>query len=202
MNKQRIKILAAQMPRTQAELEKLMHETVTKQLELEGHVASRDKAVLDAAQPFAAAIQTLETEITTAVELMEMWSEMNRPAFADARSIKLAGGHVIGWRWGQWKTALKSKSVTWASVVKGLQAIVAGCLRSNASEKAEQRAAIAEELLRTKEPEPNKEAMVLKREDADTKAILEELGVVITRDETFFFEPAREGQEPATLKAA
>ena len=192
--KTRIKKPVILLPKTREELEALVAATIGIQTDRERLVAERDKAVIDAGQPYAAEIAARETEMKANLQRIELWAENNRETFGELKSIKLGCGR-IGWSLGNWKATLLSK-VTWQVVLSGLVAYRDHCIDHESDEMLE----AARRLIRTKE-EPNKEAMIEHREDAYTAQILESVGVEIIQEETFYLKPDREGQADATLKA-
>lgn len=187
----RLKKSAKQVPTSKEAMEALVKETVAAQIECEGLISKRDAARVDADKPFAPRITELSNTMARNLELLEAYAESRRDEFGDSKSI-VVNGHRMGWKLGNWKTALKAK-VKWADVLAMLRQWAQGVPKS-ATFKA------GERWLRIKE-EPNKEAMIADRADEQSVPLLRELGVEIVQEETFYLAPDREGQEPALMTA-
>lgn len=198
---------AAQVPRNREEMEAMVQATVEAQLRLEPLIASRDAAQLEAAKPFADGIATLQNLMARNLELLEAWAASNRKEFGKDRSIVVQGSR-LGWKLGNWKTELMSK-VTWAGVVAKVRGLLNAARPCNLpKEDAElaqaikSRAALCKQWVRVKlEVQPAKDTMIAARDDQPSKELLSELGVKIVQDESFYLDPAREGQEPALMTA-
>lgn len=186
----RIAKKAAGIPMSKDDLASLMTETIRVQTDKEKLIAERDQKVAELSKPYDRQISELLATEARNLELMEGWADANRPEFGEVKSLVVAG-HTVGWRLGNWKTALKSKT-RWADVMASLKDWFQG--RSSAKQAA------AKEWIRVKE-EPDKERMIQDRNDDTRLALLTELGVEIVQDETFYFAPAREGQQGAVLTA-
>jgi hypothetical protein len=197
----------SQVPRNREEMEAMVEATVAAQLELEPLIAQRDAAQLAAAAPFAADISRLQNLQARNLELLETWAAQNDKEFGKDKSI-VVKGHRIGWRLGNWKTELKSK-VTWAAVVSKLRGLINASRPVNLpkqdpelSKAIKDKAAIAKDWLRVKlEVSAEKNAMIAARDDAASVELLGEVGVKVVQEESFYLDPAREGQQPALLTA-
>jgi phage host-nuclease inhibitor protein Gam len=206
MSTKRQKTPASQLavPQTRAEMELLAVETVKLQTDKETMIAARDKERVEREHEANVKIAACELTIATNVKCLQAWAQANKAEFGDKRSLK-AGAATIGWSWNPWKTSLKSRAFTWEGVLWGLVAIfnAPGPEKEEpeAALKRAMRAGIANTLIR-KKMEPNKEAMIERREEPEAVAIMMELGVEIIQEETFYVEPDREGQANTTLKAA
>lgn len=198
--------IAAQVPTTDAEVEKLLSDTLTAQLEREAFVASRDEALkaarekIDAEFHYDRDIASRDVTIARNVELLELWATIHRKRFGTAKSMTIGGIARLGWRLGNWKTALR-KRAKWDDVVAFLKALKDRGAKEDASDKAKARAELANQYLRVK-TDANKDNMLRDRAERASRALLKAAGVVFEQDETFFVEPDREGQQPATLKAS
>jgi phage host-nuclease inhibitor protein Gam len=186
------------VPQSRAELDAVVRMTVEAQTRLEEAIAQRDRAMMAAGDPYAAGIATCEALIAGNMQGIEAWAQAHKAEFGDIKSLSV-GGHTIGWRLGNWKTLLAART-KWDRVIASLQALIKGAERSNASETTMNRAMLAAQMLRTK-IEPNKEVMIDGRENPEVQEILDEAGVTIVQDETFFLTPNREGQAEPTIKA-
>lgn len=138
--------------------------------------AKKAKAVLDAEREFAAGIDEAVQHITAWHEGVKAWSVDNREEFGERQFIETVHGKVKLYL-GAWGTKLLPK-FTWDKVVKivksfGLESV----------------------LLRTFDPEPDKEAMLAYRNEPipnpkNPKAplTLEQLGVTCERGDFFEVE--------------
>ena len=202
----KMKKIAAQVPESMAEVERLLSETLTAQLKRETLVTSQDSALKAAKEKiesefhFDRDIKSLDVEIARNVELLEFWATLNRKQFGAAKSMTVGGIARLGWRLGNWKTALRKKT-KWDDVVSFLKELNARGTAEDASDKAKNRAELAKEYLRTR-TDANKENMLRDRAERASRALLRAAGVIFEQDETFFVEPDREGQQPATLQAS
>jgi hypothetical protein len=186
------------LPADDAELLDLLSRARAAQLEKESLVAKRELAKATAAEPFEPEIERLTEKLKADVELLKRWSVANKDRFGKARSLTL-GGHRWGWELGNWATELKGK-LKWEHVLQNLRDIIAAATRSNASDETRARAAIATGFIRTVE-EPAKDNMINSRDDAAAVKVLEDVGVKVTRKDTFFLQADRDEQAPARLKA-
>jgi hypothetical protein len=196
MSTKRIKAKNEVTPKTEAEVELMIRETVATQLDMEKKIAERDEAVMKASEPFDDGIELCSSTINANMAALQRWAGANRESFGERKSRVMAGQR-IGFRLGSWKTVLKPK-VKWDAVVAELQAIVKSGEREKASEKSIIRAMWAKMFLR-EAVEPAKDLMLGKRDDVEAAAVIADVGVLIERDESFFLDPEREGQADATL---
>lgn len=201
----KLKKIAAQVPTTDAEVEKLLSDTLTAQLEREALVTAQDAALkaakeqIEAEHHYDRDISSRDVTIARNVELLELWATIHRKRFGAAKSMTIGGIARLGWRLGNWKTALR-KSVKWDDVVAFLKSLKDRGAKEDASDKAKARAELANQYLRVK-TDANKDNMLRDRAERASRALLKAAGVTFEQDETFFIEPDREGQQPATLKA-
>lgn len=202
----RLSKIAAQVPVTDAEVEALISITLKTQTERETIVAERDQALqkqreaLEAEHGYDRRLKDKDTVLSRNLELLETWAEIHKKRrFGKAKSI-LIGTARLGWRLGNWKTALMPK-IKWADVVEALQDFIERGDEEDASEKAKARAALAQEYVRIR-VDADKEAMLRDRAERSSRALLKKVGVEFDQDETFYVAPEREGQQPATLVAS
>lgn len=212
MTKSALKKLAAKVPQNEDELKALLSATITAQTERESAVADRDKALnaYKAALGYDATITEKDAFIARNLEMLEAWATLNkRTRFKKAKSTVIAGSR-IGWRLGNWGTELRGKT-EWEDVLNFLQDLqdAANGIRLKIAEdgdreptKAEAkvilRGDMAEEYIRVK-VEVDKKAMLRDRDHRPSRALLKKAGVSFMQDETFYLEPDREGQQPATM---
>lgn len=195
----------ANVPRNEDEMKDMVRATVAAQLSLEGVIAKRDAAQIEAAKPFADEISGLQNLMARNIELLETWADLNKALFGEAKSI-VVDSHRLGWKLGNWKTKLKSK-VTWEGVVKKLRGFIAAArpvnLRDLEKEDKEPillRAGFAKAWLRVNlSIEPAKDVMIVSREDTNAKELLGQVGVTVIQEEDFYLAPDREGQADALL---
>jgi hypothetical protein len=205
MAKKSISKLAAQVPSTDAEVAALIAVTLTAQTDRETLVAAQDEAkrkaleAIESEHHYARDLAAKDVLLARNLELLETWAALNKKTrFAKAKSIDLAGAR-LGWRLGNWKTAL-AKKVKLVDVVEFLTSLKERGQKEDASEKAKARASLAAEYIRIK-TDLDREAMLRDRADRHTRALLKKAGVLFEQEESFYLQPDREGQQPPTLKA-
>lgn len=202
----RLSKLAAAVPQSEAEVEAMIAATLKLQTDSETLIASRDAlihaatAAIEKEHGHSAKLNAISIDLARNLEVLETWAVLNKKKhFKKAKSIRFALAR-IGWRLGNWKTKLRSKT-KWLDVVEKLEDFVSAGQGDDASEKQKARADLAEEYLR-REVSPDKEAMLRDRAIRAARALLKKCGVIFEQDETFFVQPDREGQQPATLTAS
>lgn len=155
-------------------------ETVAAQIECERLVARRDARINTLKALYTARIAAQERIMETNLPLMEKFaSSQKEELFGKNKSIKLTDGHEVGWRTGNKRTATL-KGWTWKMVVAAL---------------LKARKPIREKFLAVK-VEADKQTMI---EEHKRAKLLARYGVEILQDETFFLDPAREGQAGARI---
>ena len=176
---------------------------VADQTERERLIAERDQAyaaaqaALEVANGWSEKITQLELAQAQRVELLEAWASQNKETFPDDLKSIDAGLARIGFRLGKWKTELADK-IKWADVVTTLKEWFAIKPRTKADELKVEAAA---RWLRFHEPDADKATMIDDRDNEALKPLLTDLGVSVVRDEDFYLDPHREGQEPAAVTA-
>lgn len=163
-----------QIPASVTEMEALALQVLELGREREALVRDKAAAMEAAAAPFTKRLEELEKSVDDGMNRLSLWAEANRPLFGEARSLEIAGAHRIGWRLGNWKTAVR-KGITW----KAVQELLVNKVRDGFNTAAD--------LLRTK-TEVNKEAMIERREDPDVIHLLNEAGVDVQQEETFYID--------------
>lgn len=203
MSKKKLKAIMALMPRSRGEMEQMVASFVADQTERERLIAERDQeyaaaqAKLEERHGWSHSISQLDLAQAQRVELLEAWADQNRAEFPGELKSLDAGQARIGFRDGKWKTELAAKTV-WADVVCSLQQWF-GLKPKTKAEEVKLTAATL--WLRFFEPEADKARMITDRDNDELKPLLGELGVSIVRDEDFYIDPHREGQEPAAVTA-
>lgn len=203
MTKKAIKKLAAAIPQNDADLQKLLSDLVIAQTDKERAIAARDAAIekarteLEMMHGWSATIERADNKIDRLIKLLETWTSLNAQRLGSARSIAI-NGHRFGWRLGNWKTAAVHK---WTQVVEWLEKLIEKGKAEDATDKARRRAAMAAEYI-VYSVDPDKKAMLRDREKRPCRALLKAAGVTFEQDETFYFEPAREGQQDARIEGS
>lgn len=203
MTAKQIRALRDQAPKTDEELNLLIADTIAAQTTMEETIARRDQKAADALASletkygFGATIAENEIALDENLVKLEAWCDANRKTrFGEVKSIEVAGAK-IGWRLDGWKTELLGK-MKWADVVAFLQSIARAPAKTAAAKLYKE---CAERFLRTK-IEPDKEAMIAARGNADEMELLTCAGVAVVIEESFYFKRAGDGQSESTLRAA
>lgn len=163
---------------TRTDAEALASRIVELQCRREQLVAERDAAILEVSRPYAPQIDQVDGEIKVGLDILSTWAESHPEEFGKAESTLLAG-HRVGFRLGNF-SARTMPRWTWAKVLAAIK---------------ERSRGWRERYIRISE-EPNKEAMIQDRQQAEKLA---EIGVRIVQERRFYLEPAREGQDDTTL---
>lgn len=119
----------------------------------------------------ASQLAELADKKTEAFEKMQAYATENIEDFGKKKSMEMAHG-IIGFRIGTPSLKLKSKSYTLASALTLLKEF-------------------GQKYVRTKE-EMDKASLIADREDDDTKALIDKVGLMIVQDETFYVEAKKE----------
>ena len=185
------KVKSTPVLKTREAVEALVNETVAAQIERERRVAKRDGAILAITEEHAPKIDALSATIETNVAIIEQWADHDRTSWGDAQSIAIAG-HRIGYRIGQ--PAVKpAGKLKFPAIVKIIQALgdswVARFLRIKTELNKE---SVLEVGRAAASADPNI------REIAATE--LSTIGCTIEQDESFYLDPAREGQADTVLR--
>jgi hypothetical protein len=198
--------IASLVPQNDDQLAKLLTQITVNQARREGAVAARNERVsieterLEKEHKWGATIQECDVAIARDMEILETWSAINKDRFGAAKSMTVNGTR-FGWRLGNWKTKLLKGFKKWEMVIAALQGIIGKGQAPDAKDKHKERAAMAAEYLAIK-VEPNKQAMLRDRGDAERAEFLKEVGIGFDQDEEFYCDPQREEQAPATLTTA
>ncbi len=176
--------------KSRAEVERVVNETVAAQIRREALVAKRDAELLAVNKKHGTEIDELGEEMETNLTLLEQWADANEVEFGDARSLVI-NTHRIGYRYGN-PTVKPAGKLTFKAVIKTIKDIGGD---------------LAKKFLRVK-TELDKETVLatgrlLESPDDDTRATaaaeLETIGCEIAQSETFYLDPAREGQADTTI---
>lgn len=175
--------------RDQAHLELVVNETVTAQIDREKRIAKRDSAIQKVTEEHASRIDELTEEIDSNLGLLEQWADANKADWGDARSLTV-GGHRLGFRTGN-PTATPNGKLTFKTILATL--IKAGGDLAKKYCKVKTTLCKDTILATGRELESTDPAAV-----ATAQAELDAIGCHIEQTETFYLDPAREGQ-PETL---
>ena len=176
-------------------LERIITETVAAQIEREKRIAKRDAKINEISAEHAPRIDALGSEIETNIALLEQWADANAAEWGDAKSTTVLG-HRLGFRTGQ-------PTVDYAGRLKAKDVLAALVKRGEGDPLFAKYVRVKNEL--------NKEAVLATGRAADSadkavataaEAELDAIGCEIVQSETFYLEPAREGQPDTTLKGA
>lgn len=197
----RTKKTALQAPQTREELHALIASLTTAQITREKAIAERDAAILEATAEiekehgYNATIEQANKDAARGLELLELWATENKKErFAAARSIVEANAR-FGWRMGNWSVSTARKP---GPVLDFLTRIIKRGQMADATPRQKARASIAARYLRIK-PSLDKEAALADRENRATVILLRQAGATFEQEETFFFDPIREGQKPPLM---
>ena len=180
------KLKSTPILKTRAAAEAVINETVALQISRESLVAERDAKILAIQEAHGPEIDAHAEQIESNLALLEQWALANRAEFSEAQSIAI-NGHRIGFRLG-------NPAVKPAGKLKFL---------AKGGELVRKYIRVKQEL--------NKEAILetgrlTDSGDATTRELAETelsaIGVEIVQEETFYLDPAREGQADTVIKAA
>ena len=136
--------------------------------------ATMDKQFVAIREKHADRLAELEQEKTEAFELMQVFATENREElFSKRKSMETTHG-TLGFRTGQPKLKTK-KGFTWAAVLELLKKF-------------------GQDYIRTVE-EPAKDKLLANREDEDCQQLMENCGILVAQDETFYVEPKKEKED-------
>lgn len=136
--------------------------------------AAMDKQFVAIREKHADRLAELEQEKTEAFEVMQVFATENREElFSKRKSMETTHG-TLGFRTGQPKLKTK-KGFTWAAVLELLKKF-------------------GQDYIRTVE-EPAKDKLLANREDEDCQQLMEDCGILVAQDETFYVEPKKEKED-------
>ena len=136
--------------------------------------ATMDKQFVAIREKHADRLAELEQEKTEAFEVMQVFATENREElFSKRKSMETTHG-TLGFRTGQPKLKTK-KGFTWAAVLELLKKF-------------------GQDYIRTVE-EPAKDKLLANREDEDCQQLMEDCGILVAQDETFYVEPKKEKED-------
>ena len=136
--------------------------------------AAMDKQFVAIREKHADRLAELEQEKTEAFEVMQVFATENREElFSKRKSMETTHG-TLGFRTGQPKLKTK-KGFTWAAVLELLKKF-------------------GQDYIRTVE-EPAKDKLLANREDEDCQQVMQDCGILVAQDETFYVEPKMEKED-------
>ena len=136
--------------------------------------AAMDKQFVAIREKHADRLAELEQEKTEAFEVMQVFATENREElFSKRKSMETTHG-TLGFRTGQPKLKTK-KGFTWAAVLELLKKF-------------------GQDYIRTVE-EPAKDKLLANREDEDCQQVMQDCGILVAQDETFYVEPKKEKED-------
>lgn len=180
---------------TTEHLERVIAETIAAQIDREKRIAKRDAKINEITAEHAPKIDALGSEIETNLALLEQWADAHAAEWGDAKSTVVCG-HRLGFRLGQ-------PTVDYAGKLKAKDVLAALVKRGDGDP-------LFAKYVRTKQ-ELNKEAVLATGREAQSgdeaaaaaaEAELDAIGCEIAQTETFYLDPAREGQPETVLKGA
>lgn len=176
--------------RDQAHLELIVNETVSAQIEREKRTAKRDAELQEITEKHSPKIDALTAEIENNMVLLEQWADAHSSTWGDARSISVAG-HRLGFRTGN--PAVKPNGKL---TFKAIIAAVAKMGGDLAAKFLKVKTDLCKETVLST-------ARQLESADETTRAAaqaeLDAIGCHIEQAETFYLDPAREGQPDSLL---
>ena len=136
--------------------------------------AAMDKQFVAIREKHADRLAELEQEKTEAFEVMQVFATENREElFSKRKSMETTHG-TLGFRTGQPKLKTK-KGFTWAAVLELLKKF-------------------GQDYIRTVE-EPAKDKLLANREDEDCQQVMQDCGILVAQDETFYVELKKEKED-------
>ena len=136
--------------------------------------AAMDKQFVAIREKHADRLAVLEQEKTEAFEVIQVFATENREElFSKRKSMETTHG-TLGFRTGQPKLKTK-KGFTWAAVLELLKKF-------------------GKDYVRTVE-EPAKDKLLANRDNEECQQLMEDCGIIVAQDETFFVEPKKEKED-------
>ncbi len=176
--------------RDMSHLESIVSETVAAQIDREKRIAKRDGELQAINEKHAPQIEALSEEIDANLALIEQWADAHSASWGDARSISVLG-HRIGFRTGNPAVKPNGK-LTFKTIVAAIAKAGGDLAKKFLKVKTD---LCKETVLAT--------ARLLESPDEPTRAAaqaeLDAIGCHIEQAESFYLEPAREGQPETTL---
>ena len=176
--------------RDQAHLELVVNETVAAQIDREKRTAKRDAEIQEITEKHSPKIDALSAEIENNMVILEQWADAHSATWGDARSI-VVGGNRLGFRTGNPAVKPVGK-LTFKAIIASIAKAGGDLAKKFLKQKTD---LCKETILAT--------ARQLESTDEATRiaaqAELDAIGCHIEQAETFYLDPAREGQADTLL---
>ena len=157
---------------TRDQMEEAFGQYALADAEVQSITASMDQQFVAIREQHADRLAELEEQKSKALEVMQVFATENREElFSKRKSMETAHG-VIGFRTGTPKLKTK-RGFTWAAVLELLRKF-------------------GKDYLRTTE-EVAKDKILADRDSDECQQLMEDCGLMVVQDESFFVEPKKEG---------
>lgn len=156
---------------TREQMEEAFGQYALADAEVQSITASMDQQFVAIREQHAERLAVLEEQKAQALELMQVFATENRDElFSKRKSLETAHG-VIGFRTGTPKLKTK-KGFTWAAVLELLRKFGRDYIRAT------------EEIAKDK--------LLADRDSDECQQLMEDCGITVAQDETFYVEPKKE----------
>lgn len=156
---------------TREQMEEAFGQYALADAEVQSITASMDQQFVAIREQHADRLAVLEEQKSKALEVMQIFSTENREElFSKRKSMETAHG-VIGFRTGTPKLKTK-KGFTWAAVLELLRKFGRDYIRAT------------EEIAKDK--------LLADRDSDECQQLMEDCGIIVAQDETFYVEPKKE----------
>lgn len=158
---------------TREQMEEAFGQYALADAEVQSITASMDQQFVAIREQHADRLAVLEEQKSKALEVMQVFATENREElFSKRKSMETAHG-VIGFRTGTPKLKTK-KGFTWAAVLELLRKFGKDYIRAT------------EEIAKDK--------LLADRDSDECQQLMEDCGIIVAQDETFYVEPKKEAQ--------
>lgn len=158
---------------TREQMEEAFGQYALADAEVQSITASMDQQFVAIREQHAERLAVLEEQKSKALEVMQVFATENREElFSKRKSMETAHG-VIGFRTGTPKLKTK-KGFTWAAVLELLRKFGRDYIRAT------------EEIAKDK--------LLADRDSDECQQLMEDCGIIVVQDETFYVEPKKEAQ--------
>lgn len=158
---------------TREQMEEAFGQYALADAEVQSITASMDQQFVAIREQHADRLAMLEEQKSKALEVMQVFATENREElFSKRKSMETAHG-VIGFRTGTPKLKTK-KGFTWAAVLELLRKFGKDYIRAT------------EEIAKDK--------LLADRDSDECQQLMEDCGIMVAQDETFYVEPKKEAQ--------
>lgn len=137
-------------------------------------VASMNADVQRAQERYAYGLGQLKKELEAKVARVQSWALANPEEFGKRKSIEFTHG-TVGFRTGTPKLALLNRKWNWEKALERVEALLPNFIRSK--------------------PEIDKEAILAQRDEEVLQFAIEECGMKVVQDESFYVEPTMDEVE-------